>query len=91
MPIFYFDITDRGNPITDHEGRELPDITAARQYALQVLGHFAKHHCDDEPFCDFRITVKDHHKQVRLTLWLEVQEGRPSRTNHTADEATSEA
>ena len=75
MPQYYFDVIDCGDPLPDAKGRELPDSAAAKEYAFRSLSHLAKHHCRDEPFCDFRIKVRDELGKTVLVLSLQVQEG----------------
>ena len=75
MPHFYFDVTQCGDPVADTNGRELPDLAAARKYALRALHHLADHHCSDEMFCDFSIRVRDGAGRIVLSFWLEVQTG----------------
>ena len=53
----------------------LPDFAAAREYAFESLSHVAMHHCRDEPFCDFRIKVRDELGKTVLVLSLQVQDG----------------
>ena len=82
MPRFYFDITDCGDPLIDRTGRELADMTAAREYAFKGLNHLAKHHCREEPFCDFQIRVRNEARNVVLIVSLQVQEGERLERSH---------
>jgi len=75
MPRYYFDVIDCGDPSTDKKGRELFDLGAVREHAFKGLSHMAKHHCRAEPFCDFRIKVRDENGKVVLVLSMQVQEG----------------
>jgi len=75
MPQYYFDVIECGDPLTDANGTVLPDFAAAREYAFKGLTHVAKHHCRDEPFCDFRMKVRDELGKTVLIVSLQVQEG----------------
>jgi hypothetical protein len=43
MPLFYFDLQDGSAGVTDGDGTELPDATAARAHAHQVVLELMAH------------------------------------------------
>ena len=75
MPRFYFDFVDGRETGEDAEGIDLPDLTAARESALETLGEIAKDELPDGDHREFAITIREEGGKplIRATLSLQVE------------------
>jgi len=70
MPRYYFDYLDGPKSAPDEEGKELPDLAAARAEALQTLGLIAKDELPDGDRRDFRISIREENGPALMLLSL---------------------
>lgn len=76
MPTYYFDLTDGGPAVTDHEGSDLVDIEEARRDALAVLGQRASDGLKHGINHSIGIVVRDEWRRplLKASLALMVEE-----------------
>nr|WP_202130668.1 hypothetical protein [Methylobacterium sp. 2A] len=70
VPRYFIDIHDGTNLVRDHEGFDVPDLTAARAQAVRIMTRIAQGLSDPRERQDYVIAVRDAQGVVRLRLRL---------------------
>lgn len=69
MPRFYFDMLDGAEPIPDNDGNDLPDLEAARGYAIvaarEIVGDQAR---SGELPLSWTLIVRDESGAIVMTI-----------------------
>ncbi len=73
MPLYFFDIYDNDELVTDEVGVELESLHEAREQALTLLPDLAREEMPDGDRRDFTAVVRCHERRIRYRTTLSIR------------------